>query len=565
VKIITPTLRAKATYYKLLFTSIPCMGFLPLPLLGRRVKGHVSIFVLASGLAPKDLLEGLGESFVLEVSEDPQEILTYRDTFDWRLYTAGLTLTTSQTGRKWRATVRTQDGRVEETKARKNPSFATDLPPGPLAELLRSTAKHRRLLPRARISGTRTLISILDSEGKAAVRLLLRQGTAVPTSGQGQFPLLPRLEFKPLKGHRAEEKEVTKFLRKRFQLKRDKRTELEVVCDAIGQTPGDHPSSVRLELNSDMAAAEATRLIHRLLLQTMLANQEGVIRDWDSEFLHDFRVAARKTRSALSQMKGMFPKSTVDHFTEEFQWLGSKMGPARDMDVYLFNIPTYEAALPAEARDNLEPLIRLLLEKRRVEHRRLRRCLRSKRYARLMEEWRAFLDQPGAPDPPPSGAHRPVREVASEKIWKAYNKVLKTGGRISRKSPPEALHRLRIQCKKLRYLITFFRSLYPQEALSPIIGGLKGLQDHLGDFNDLQVQREALRGFAEEIMATESGPPATLLAMGQLMGQLEGKQTRVREAFDESFGHFSRPKNQKLFRNVFGPSTSPGRKVRAGG
>ena len=71
-------------------------------------------------------------------------------------------------------------------------------------------------------------------------------------------------------------------------------------------------------------------------------------------------------------------------------------------------------------------------------------------------------------------------------------------------------------------------------------------------------------GFAEEIMATESGHPATLLAMGQLMGQLEGKQTGVREAFDESFGHFSRPKNQKLFRALFGASSSPGRIDRAG-
>jgi hypothetical protein len=56
------------------------------------------------------------------------------------------------------------------------------------------------------------------------------------------------------------------------------------------------------------------------------------------------------------------------------------------------------------------------------------------------------------------------------------------------------------------------------------------------------------------MMATEVGPPATLLAMGQLMGQLEGKQIQEREAFHEHYERFSRPKNQERFRELFGPA-----------
>jgi len=521
------------------------------------VTGNVSVFVLSSGLAPKDLLDGLGRSFGVEVLEESVEVLTYRDTFDWRLLAAGLTLTTSRTGRSWKAVASGRDGVVVATDTGKIPLFSADLPPGPLAELLRSTAKHRRLLPRARVSRTGTLLAIVNQDGTTIVRLLLHQGIAFRASGKGEFPLSPRLESLPLKGYRSEERKVTQFLRKKFQLKLDRRTELEAVCDAIGQKPADYVSSFRLELNPNLAAAEAARRIHRRLLETMLANQEGVIRDWDPEFLHDFRVSVRRTRSALSQVKGVFPEDTVDHFAEEFRWLGAKTGSARDMDVYLLNIPAYERALLPEARANLEPLIQLLREKKRVEHRRLRGCLRSKRYLRLVEEWRAFLDHPDASDSGPPRAPRTVREVASERIWTAFNKVLQKGGKISRKTPAHALHRLRIHCKNLRYLITFFRSLYPPKALSPIIGELKRLQDHLGDFNDLQVQREALRGFADEIMAAGSGPPATLLAMGQLMGQLEGAQAREREAFHEYFRQFSRPKNQKRFRELFGPTSGP--------
>ena len=42
-------------------------------------------------------------------------------------------------------------------------------------------------------------------------------------------------------------------------------------------------------------------------LQTLRINEDGVRKDLDSEFLHDFRVAVRRTRSALSQIKGVFP------------------------------------------------------------------------------------------------------------------------------------------------------------------------------------------------------------------------------------------------------------------
>jgi CHAD domain-containing protein len=181
-----------------------------------------------------------------------------------------------------------------------------------------------------------------------------------------------------------------------------------------------------------------------------------------------------------------------------------------------------------------------------------------------MKDWEKFWKSPKAPKSAPPGCHRPILELASERIWKAFKRVLKTGKKIGKTGTAEELHRLRLHCKKLRYLITFFRSLYPRESLAPITKELKRLQDHLGDFNDCQVQREALKTFAEELMASGKGPPATLLAMGQLMGQFEGAQIREREAFQATFEEFSRPKNQKRFRKLFGPSPGSGKPRKEG-
>ncbi len=250
-------------------------------------------------------------------------------------------------------------------------------------------------------------MAILNDEGKTVVRLLLREGEALLGNGRERRPLPPRIQFLPLEGHRAEGKKVISFIRKTVGLEGDRRTELAAVRDALGQAHDGYSSSFTLVLDPRITAADATRRIHRTLFQTMLANREGVTRNWDPEFLHDFRVAVRRTRSALSQLKDLFPMADVDHFSEEFHWLGVKTGPSRDIDVYLLNIPRYRAALPPEARDDLEPLVQFLQDRKKVEHERLRRCLRSKRFSRLLEDWQAFLEAVGAADPGPPRRRAP--------------------------------------------------------------------------------------------------------------------------------------------------------------
>jgi len=162
-----------------------------------------------------------------------------------------------------------------------------------------------------------------------------------------------------------------------------------------------------------------------------------------------------------------------------------------------------------------------------------------------------FLDEPLPEGPETPNAPRPIGEVASHGIWKAYRKVLKRGKATDRNTSAEALHALRIDCKKLRYLLTFFQSLYHEEEAGALIKKLKKLQDNLGDFNDLQVQREALEGFAHEMMEAGDASPETLMAMGRLMGRLETEQEAEREAFHQRFRRFARGKNRARFDRLF--------------
>lgn len=83
------------------------------------------------------------------------------------------------------------------------------------------------------------------------------------------------------------------------------------------------------------------------------------------------------------------------------------------------------------------------------------------------------------------------------------------------------------------------------------VAELKGLQDVLGRFQDSEVQRRALHGFAEEMIA-DGSPTAAVLAMGELIGHLDAEQDRARREFDGAFAHFVRPSSRRVMQKLGG-------------
>ena len=411
----------------------------------------------------------------------------------------------------------------------------------------------RRLLPRAHLRWEARAAAILNEDQKTVARLRVRTGDASAPSSSKLQPVPPTLELLPLKGYQKEAQAVRSFLWRSFGLRPSRKGGMALALAVLGQDPGHDPSAPEILLQPELEGGVAARLIHEALLSSILENQGGLIQDLDSEYLHDFRVGIRRTRAALGQIRGVFPLKKVAHFSQEFRWLGGRTGPTRDMDVYLLKIPGYQASLPGGVKDQLEPLVRFLEHKKRVEHRRLVRTLGTKRYRDLLKDWEAFLNEADPGEEQLPDAHGPIIQIASERIWRIYQRVLKGGMAAGVDAPAEALHRLRIEGKRLRYVLAFFQSLFPPNQLRPLLRELKRLQDTLGDFNDLHVQQLALRRFADEMLKTRAGPPETLMAMGRLMGQLEAQQEVERGSFHERFTEFAHPRNVKRFRRLFKP------------
>ncbi len=299
-----------------------------------------------------------------------------------------------------------------------------------------------------------------------------------------------------------------------------------------------------------LPAQQAARVILLRLLEALETNRPGTLAGEDAERLHDLRVAVRRTRAALGQLRGIFAPENLAHFREEFRWLGQVTGPARDLDVYLLGFPAYQAGLPTNYRGDLAPLLALLQARRQEAHQELVRGLESRRYARLVTEWRQFLTVPAGGEPVPENAQVPTGELADARLRKLFSRVCRKGRRIDAASPPGDLHALRILCKKLRYLLEFFALLYPPKPVGRLIRTLKALQDNLGAIQDLTVQARALVRFAEELQAAGEVPARTLLAMGMLIANLERRREAERAAFTKAFAHFADKRNRAFFKRL---------------
>ena len=259
----------------------------------------------------------------------------------------------------------------------------------------------------------------------------------------------------------------------------------------------------------------------------------------DSEFLHDFRVATRRTRSALAQLKGILPRVEVEVFRPDLKWLGSMTGPCRDIDVFLLELETYRFFPGNRVASGLEALEQHLRALRREARRPLESALRSDRFKRFLDGWERYLETSTPPESRPPKAMLPALELADKRIRKAFQRVAKRGHELGDAPPNDALHRLRIDAKKLRYLLEFFRTLYPPQRIEPRIKELKRLQDVLGGVQDTAVQLQRLAEMAHALRQAGATPSTTFDAIDHMATAIQARQDELRSSFHQRFATFA--------------------------
>ena len=504
---------------------------------------HLS-YSIPKGMEDGELLDLIQASHTLSAEPVHQEQCIYHDSFDWRLYLAGGVLEERGGRLEWRDLER---GELLEKLALGSgvPRFTWDMEEGRFRSRLEPILEMRALLPRLLVDSKIAQFRLLNKDQKTVLRLSLEHGSCSLPDSEGSTAVGRRLRLLPVRGYDTALQRMQRFLRTKVKLKVGPPTLLQRGLAAFGHKPGDYSSKLDFELDPKQRADEAVKGIHLHLLNTMEVNIPGTKADLDSEFLHDLRVAVRRARSALTQIKGVFMDEDVERFSSRLAWVGKITSQTRDMDVYLLDFDRFRYILPREYHSDLEPLHLFLQAHQKGEHSAMVRKLNSPHFRKFCKEWREFLETPPSGVPLAPNAIRPIKEIANRRIDKMFRQVLKEGIAITVDSPAEELHELRKSCKKLRYLMEFFQSLYPRKKFLPLMKALKKLLNNLGDFQDLEVQANKMKEFAHQMVEERSVPADTLLAMGMLVDDMLKNQRLARARFSDCFSDFATRENRK--------------------
>jgi len=488
---------------------------------------------------------------LVQVSESRVR-LTLLDTFDRRLLKAGAWLAIEKDANGLCRCVCQfgHDPREVLPWLGSLPVFSDDLTCLDGHEWLAPILDVRALMPQVEMTGTCCEWGVEADDGTAMLRLCV-ESLAV-RERRRKSPLQPRLRLIPLKGQRKEFRSWADSLCGEPTIQVAKTTLYQAAVDGLGSAWSETVIPPVLVTDPEMRADVAVKRVLHQLLETMRVNEPGLLAEVDTEFLHDYRVAVRRTRAVLGPMGATLPPSLLQRFRNSFADLAQATSVARDLDVFLLALAWLDAQLPEAMQGQLQPLHDEVMTRCQRAHQGLNSRLCSTAHHRFMKAWTSFLERPPPQRPTADKACVPIRDLAAEKIWKLYRRLLREGKAIDRESPPQALHTLRKTAKKLRYQMELFGGLFPADELRPLLRRLKKLQTHLGDYQDICVQAGHLHELAE-LLRSHAVPVDTLLAIGALLGHLHLQESRLRGRFAEWFDEFSSRRHRRKFRRLFGP------------
>ncbi len=497
---------------------------------------------LSANLSAKKFFAKLGKTTVFQIASQHYSIKTFYDSFDWRLYNAQMVCEFNHSQSDSAVSLYDyKSGKLLSSLSLQDvPEFCGQFPDSKFKSLIEEPLEMRALLPLCQLPHQVYLINILNKNEKTVVRLKLEEHET----------LTHKLIVFPLKGYEKAARKIQQQLEGHHKLTPSVyAATFKEALKLQGRKPGDYSSKLKLNLKPDMSAEKASRTIFKQLLKDIKANEAGTIEDIDTEFLHDFRVAVRRTRAAFSLFKNILPVSITQQYAPFFAWLGQITSLTRDLDVYLLNYPKYKQALPVTLREEITPLYPFLKKKQKQAQKEMAAKLQSDQYKQQIVAWEQYLESSTSKKSKQKHSLT-TKELADQRIWKMYRRLLKEGRAIDDDSPAEALHDLRKTGKKLRYLMEFFQSLYPESEIKQLIKALKNFQTVLGDFQDYEVQENNIKHFSEEMMA-DGVDSNTILAMGVLVQYLDTLKNHARKDFAHQFESFTRKENNHRFKKLF--------------
>lgn len=458
--------------------------------------------------------------------------LSLRDTHTWALFFGGSGL--GFENGEWIA--ETAGRLIRDAATPAAARCASDFGDGRMRAFLAEAIGVRALRETARAGLQRELHEILDGSEKVVLRLEVTRLT------NPEGPVYITLH--PLLGYGADAARMLEILGA-SGCGPAPETLIGGVYRLLGVQPLAYSAKPPLTFEPGSEAAAAVVEILQGLLEVARWNEFGIAGDVDTEFLHDFRVALRKMRSVLSLTKGVFSGDATTRWKKQLGDVCRKTNVLRDLDVQILGREDLCAMLPEELRPGLDRFFEESGNARAVQARKVAAYLKSKSYTALVETLPREWENPVYRGP--AAAH-PVGLMASARLQKRFQRIRKLQKSITSETPDSAIHALRIECKKMRYLLDSFGRLFPADCALPIAKSLARVQNRLGRYNDTSVQQDHFLERAHGCL--ETGDCRMALALGGLIGSLHHEHAALRKKVVEALAAFCNREHRALVKSL---------------
>lgn len=274
-------------------------------------------------------------------------------------------------------------------------------------------------------------------------------------------------------------------------------------------------------------------------------HEKGILEDSDEEFIHQYRIALRRCRALISLLKPLFYKPQRDMLKNELKTLMLRTNLIRDLDVFLLNMENYFFLLDHKYHKGLISFFDGLQDKRLNSLTELKVWLQSENYEQQCQLIIGLLKE--MKEQPRDAGKVETHTIAHDTLWLHFKQVESYCLEITPKSPDTNIHALRIECKKLRYLLEYFAPILPKKAAKQQITHLKSLQDTLGNFNDSSVQL----AFLQHYNRSQKSPAFQHKAIDELIRETESKHQHDKKETIEQINIFRKSKNLDLFYQLY--------------
>jgi CHAD domain-containing protein len=254
----------------------------------------------------------------------------------------------------------------------------------------------------------------------------------------------------------------------------------------------------------------------------VVAHDPGTRLGRDPEELHQMRVATRRLRAFLRAARPLLDEEWAESLRAEAGWLGSVLGPIRDLDVLLEHLHSDASALEPKERRALRRIFRRLEQERADDRVVMLAALQSDRYLTLLDRLEAAAR---APVLAADGQDVSLRDIAADE----YRRLRKAVRALETEPADTDLHEIRIHGKRARYAAELAEPVVGKPA-TRFIREAKAFQDVLGQHQDAVVAEERLRGLLLEL-----GGAATAFSAGRLVERQRERRVEARAEFPRAW------------------------------